>query len=643
MIDSDKSFLFENDHLVELGDIKTALIDADGLIKSARNKKQKKLLIHAQINKARILLQLGNIEDSYQLASDSLTLSDSTQEAVEAFNIMGYCASEMNDLEASEDFFQKAVSLSRALDYPYGLGWSLHHLAAYVYFVRGQFDLALSTMDEAGYFKKIAQCNHWGSAYLEAYIKTQLGDRRKARKALDDLVEMVKPATRLAGLYFFLWAKISLDEQELEKADEYLRLALRIANQTGHPALNIWTRIEKSRYYRILGQPSVALPWAEDALGFSKRTKNYFQIGSALMEKAQVDWEIGDLNTAEKDLLDAKKFFENINASYNHAYTTFLLSALYQNQHNSSEEKTYLEAAEQIIKGGFESILEKENQKAFPLIVFHIRNSSLKVREVTEAILEKLSHIPPTPLHILGFGQFRVWQGKRLIPDHAWQRRKAGELFRYLLLQADHSAPREILIETLWPDMPLNTATANFHQATSTLRHIFEADLPEKFPSRYFTIEGERVFLHIPVGSSVDFEIFETMLPPAILNRKIDELSNVLAAYSDDLFPMDRYADWSTDKRSRLEELYISGLINLGELFYLYQEHFKAVDCCLKILKRDPWNEDAVLLAMKAYSSMNNAPRALSLYLELETCLAADLGIKPRSDLRNLVEEIRKR
>lgn len=643
MTESEKRLLFDFENFEEMGDKESALLEADNAINQARQKKQKRLLLQAEVNKAKILLRLGEFGPARELASQVLGLNNSSREAVEALNLLGLCAYEFNELTAAEGYFHEAVSLSRKLNYPIGLGWGLHYLAIYIYLLRGQFDLALSTMDESGYFMKIAKCEHWGSAFLEAYIFTLLGNRKKARKALDELLEVVKPATRLAGLYFFLWARICLDEQELEKADEYLRLAMRIANQTGITSLYVWSRIEKSRYYRLTGQSATALPWAEDAVGFAKRANSVFFTGSALRERAQVEWANGDLGKAELDFSDASDCFSKIDAAYEHACTSFLLSAFYHQINHPSKDQAYEQAAECILKGGFESILEKEHQRAFPLIAINAKNPSPQIRRVTEALLEKLSHIPPAPLHILGFGQFRVWQGKRLIPDQIWQRRKAGELFRYLLLQNDHSAPRELLIETLWPDMPIATAIANFHQATSTLRHIFEADLPDKFPSRYITIEGERVFLLIPPGSSIDFEIFETNLPPAILNRKLEDLNNVLSIYTDDLFPMDRYADWSIDKRSRLEELYINGLLELGNLFLLYQENFKAVDCSMKVLKRDPWNEDAVLLGMKAHSSLNNAPKALMLYLNLEKNLLADLGIKPRPDLRALADEIRSR
>lgn len=643
MGETEKPILFEFDQLGETGDRESALKNVEDEIGKAQKNKQGRSLIKAKIRKAKILYRFGEFENAARVASEVYEGKNPSFEAVDAGNLLGLCAFEANDLNLAEEYFQSAISLSRKLEYPYGLGWSLHHLALQIYLTRGQFDLALSTMEEAGYFKKIANCEHWGSAIAEAIVNIHLENRKKARKALDDLLTTIKPATRLAGVYFYLWARISLDEQEMNKADEYLRLALRIANQTGVNVLNVWVRIEKSRYYRLLGQPATALPWAEDALGYANRAGNLSYIGSAVLEKALVAWENGDLKTAENSLKQARDSFKKIDAAFEHAKSVFLLSAFYHHQNHPLKETTFLEAANLIKKGGFESILEKEKQRSFPVIASYFRDPSPQIREITEGLMENLARIPPTPLHILGFGQFRVLQGKQLIPDQAWQRRKAGELFRYLLLQNEHSAPREMLIETLWPDMPPATAMANFHQATSTLRRIFEADLPEKFPSRYLTIEGERVFLHIPSGSTIDFEVFEAKIPSAILNLKLEELNSIVSMYSDDLFPMDRYADWSIDRRARLEELYINGLLKLGELYLLYQENFKAVDCSKKVLKRDPWNENAVFLGMKAYSNLSNIPRALTLYYELETSLAADLGIKPRQDLRNFAEEIKLR
>jgi DNA-binding SARP family transcriptional activator len=104
---------------------------------------------------------------------------------------------------------------------------------------------------------------------------------------------------------------------------------------------------------------------------------------------------------------------------------------------------------------------------------------------------------------------------------------------------------------------------------------------------------------------------------------------------------MDRYSDWSASHRESIEELYQRGLLTLGQAYYRQQQYFESLDCARKILARDAWNEDAVLLGMQAYINLRDYPRALRMYLDLENTLSKDLNLKPRIDLRNLANELR--
>jgi DNA-binding SARP family transcriptional activator len=258
-------------------------------------------------------------------------------------------------------------------------------------------------------------------------------------------------------------------------------------------------------------------------------------------------------------------------------------------------------------------------------------------------MLRHLANVPPPPLRIATLGQFAVWKGRKRIADQSWNRRKAGEMLRYLLLQPNRAAGREVIIEALWPDHPSDTPADMLHQATSALRHALEPDLPDKFLSRYLKVEGEQISLLLPPGSVVDFEHFERTLPVAIQTRIIDRLLEALNLYSGDLFPSDRYADWSAEKRQELAELRLRGLLALAKAYLHQGQYYQAINCCRQVQHADTWNEDAVLLAMQAYAGLQDAPHALSLFIALEKTLREELDILPRSDLRALAESLRNR
>jgi DNA-binding SARP family transcriptional activator len=634
--------LLEECDLIEAGgETQTAIERAQQALQAAQQTNNTDLIAQAHIKLAKLLTSVGRCDEARSLAEDTLSDNQENWIGVEAYIILGNCASETESIRVAEDLYHKAAEQARKVDYRAGLASALHCLAASIHMIRGHFDLALTTMEHAADLRQDSGPPDWGLYFLRAYVYQITGDSQRVRSALDQLLPLVRPATRVAGAYYFLWARQALDDEEYERAKEYLRLALRIANNTGVPNLNIWVRLEQSRYYRLTGDPSAARSWAEDAARYAERVGFKHFYGMALAEAGQAAWDSGDMVSAEEYLLNARQVLTSFGAAYNLARTTFLLAAFYQRDKKPQNIKAWLEACENILKGGFAFILERERALAFPLVAFHLKSRNNNARAAAEGLLQHLSKVSPPALRIYGLGQFVLWQSRRRIPDQAWNRRKAGELCRFLLLKPNHSAGREEILDGLWPDSSPSTGQAQFHQATSTLRHILEPDLPDKFPSRYLSVEGERVYLNLPPGSLVDFERLETILPQSIRSMNIDDLEQALSLYVGELFPMDRYNDWSVSRRKSLEEQYLRGLLALGQAYLDKQQYFKVLECSRRIMQIDAWNEDAVLLGMKAYIHMRDIPRAMRLYKDLESTLQKELDLAPRADLRALVKELR--
>jgi DNA-binding SARP family transcriptional activator len=624
----------------QAGDMNLALELAQEALQHSQQENLTDLYTQSRVQLAHLLTRIGRYSEAYKIAEDILQENGNNTEAVEALIILGSCSAQTDNLLAAEENLQKAADLSRKLNYLLGMAHALHDLASLVYLTRGEFDLALAVMREAALLKAEDNVQYWGLSFLQAYIYQILGNRHEFRRALDDLLPFVKPATHIAGAYYMLWGKLAMDEDQLEKAEEYLRLALRIANNTGVPDLNIWIRLDYSRYHRLRAEAPIALTWAEDGSRFANRTGYRYLYGLALVERAQAAWQALDLKGAEESLIEASQVFTTFKASYDLTKATFLLAALYHQEKRPELDEKWIEAARLIITGGYAFILERERSLAFPLVASQLRSHKPQSRKMAEDLLDHLSRVPPPTLKVNGLGQFLVWQGRRLVPDQAWQRRKAGELFRYLLLRHSHSTGREELIEDIWPEHAQSAAQDLFHQATSTLRHILEPDLPDKFPSRYLSVEGDRVFLRLPPGSVVDFENFEQSLPPAINTRNIEKLKNVIGSYTGALFPSDQFSDWAISRRESLSELYVRGLLALGYAYLDQGNYYDALECSRRILQQDIWNEDGALLGMKACIGLRDIPRALRIFLDLERTLHSELKIAPRDDIRSLANQL---
>ncbi len=625
------------------GNVQNELALAREQLAEARQTGDPAQVNNSQARYAKLLARIGQYGEARTLAEEVLQRESCDIAAIQAYLTQGFCAAETDNLRVAEEAFNRAADLSRLLNERSYLIQALHSLASSVYLTRGQFDLALAITENAHLMAEDEDEAYWGIPFLRAVIYEIIGNRKKVRQFLDELLPMVKPATYVAGGYYYIWARLVLDEEELDKAEEYLTLAFRIASQTGAPDLNIWVRMEQSRYHRMKSEYPVACSWAEDALNYAQRVGSSLLTGQAHTELAEALWLVEDFADAENHLRLAIEIFEKLDAAFDQARATFILSALYKQIDHDQADDLWVECADLILKGGFEFVLERERNLAFPLIALHLRNRNQKARQAAETMMQHLAKVPPPPLRIYGLGQFTVFQSQRRIQDQAWQRRKAGELFRYLLLKPNHSAGREEILEDLWGEHSPDNAQDLFHQATSTLRHILEPDLPEKFPSRYLSVEGERVYLNLPAGTLVDFEQFETLVQRAIQTRAIENLERALSQYVDDLYPMDRYKDWSTSRRESLSDLRQRGILALGQAYLKYERLLAALDCSRRVLILDSWNEDAALLGMNACIAMGDNPRALRIYQELEDILKKELAITPRSDLQAIAKKIRKR
>ncbi len=624
------------------GDLQTLLTNAYDAVEQARRYDPAHLSLPLTTY-VRLLTRDGQYEKACQFAHEVLTLERETNSAVEAIIALGICAAQTNHLDQAEQHFYQAAEISRKIGYSLGLARSLQYLTSLVLFIRGLFHLALTMMEEAGLLHEEQGSKPWNEPFLRGLIYQTVGDRRHCRQVLDEMVLQIEPGTRLAAAYYILWARLALDEEEIEQAREYLRLGLRIANRAGTMDLNLWARLEHSRCHRLMKEAPVARSWAEDALQHAQRYGSKYFSGLALIERAQANWDTDDQPGAEADLDRAAQELGPLNAAFDLTRIRLLRALWYRQAKRSNAEAAWLEAVKYIIRDGYAFLLEKEQDVAFPLIAAHMRSKNPEVRTATDALLRHLANVLPPQLRISTLGQFAVWKGRRRIPDQAWTRRKAGELFRYLLLQPNRASGREVIIEALWPDHESDSPSDLLHQATSSLRHALEPDLPDKFPSRYLKVEGDRISLQLPPGSTVDFEHFERVLPIAIQTHNADRLIEALNLYSGELFPSDRYSDWSTEKRMALAELRQRGLLALARAYLDQGQYHHVITCTRQILQVDEWNEDAVLLAMQAYTGLQNIPNALQIYKQLEQTLKDELRIAPRSDLRELAQKLRVR
>ncbi len=623
----------ESRRLAQEGEVGAALERARCVLEQARVDEDCESIIAALLIMGDAHYRLGHYGETRSLAEEVLARAPADAPArADALRQLGACAMETESAAKAEELFLRAADVAREIGYAQTRMRALHDLAAGIYTPRGQFDLALAAADEACSIASALNLRDVSFPLVTStWICLLTGQHQRARASLDRLDQVVAAGSLQDGYRCWLAALLVQDEGNLQVAASLYAQTRSIAEKVGDPALNIFLRLGLSGYHRILGSAS-AYEWANDAVAIATRASNRRMWGRALIERARAAWLCGHPADAEADLRAAVADLSARHAAFDLARARLLLAAFLHQQQRDEAAAVLSGAAQGIIAGGYAFLLDQERALAFPLLAAFLNSSDRILADRCATLVEHLMRVPPESLRIVTLGSYEIWQGRRVIGKRVL-RRHAGELFALLLLNPSHSLSSEQFFEALCPEQKPDAANAMFHHATSTLRRALEPELPDKFPSRYLEVEEGRVTLHLPSGSSVDFESFEMYCQRA-------EWEAALALYSGEFLPEYLYAEWATTPRLRLTQLYLRALLAVAEQKLsngLFQE---VLDACRRVLAIEPWQEQAVLLGMQACLGLNDRAQARRLYRNLENSLRQDLNTEPPKELQLLYQSL---
>src|SRR5512147_1321826 len=108
----------------------------------------------------------------------------------------------------------------------------------------------------------------------------------------------------------------------------------------------------------------------------------------------------------------------------------------------------------------------------------------------------RASDRPAPALRLFLLGRFEVVRADAPIPVQAWRRRRPADLLKLVALAPGHALPREVAIDTLWPEKDPASGANNLHRALYDLRQILGG--------RFVDIERGHVTLRQDVWVDVD-------------------------------------------------------------------------------------------------------------------------------------------
>jgi len=254
------------------------------------------------------------------------------------------------------------------------------------------------------------------------------------------------------------------------------------------------------------------------------------------------------------------------------------------------------------------------------------------------------------PLHVRCLGPLEVRLAWTRVDS--WHSNRAKALLKYLIAQRGRSVPKDVLMETLWPEADPQAANNNLKAAVHALRQTLDvsgkrADAKDSVSYVLFT-DGSYM-LNSEAEIWVDVDEFEHQWT---IGRRLDKEgkpSEAMAAYAaaerlyrGDFLEEDPYEDWTLLRREALKDTYLAILSKLAERSLQDEDCESCIVYCQKILAKDPCREDAYRSLMRCHSRLGHRSRALNWYKICARTLKTELETAPDGDTTQLHERLLK-
>ncbi len=215
--------------------------------------------------------------------------------------------------------------------------------------------------------------------------------------------------------------------------------------------------------------------------------------------------------------------------------------------------------------------------------------------------IERRGH---APVSVKALGSFRVSRYDSTIAPGEWGSRLAAELMKLLVANRCRAVAREALCEQLWPG---DDPSATDKRLTAALRAVRSALDPHgRFAPDYFVtasgkvlqLEEEKVVIDIELFFAAALEGLDLLTVDP--RRAIDLLTDAEGLYGGDPFEDDADAPWAIAIRQEARTLYIRVAFALAENASDSGDHDGASRYLLRVLERDPYDENAHLALITA-------------------------------------------
>lgn len=200
-------------------------------------------------------------------------------------------------------------------------------------------------------------------------------------------------------------------------------------------------------------------------------------------------------------------------------------------------------------------------------------------------------------------------------------------LLAFLLLHREAHLTRDSIAFTLWPDDSEESARTHLRRHLNYLKNA----LPPG--TTWFLAEGDTVGWNLSSGVWLDVASFEGLV------AQDDRLEEAVELYAGDLLAS-LYDDWIIVMRERLRAQYLAALDMLLLRARSRRAFASAAGYARRILREDPWREDALRGLMSVRYESGDRTGALQEFDDFARRLEGEVGVEPMPEtvaVRDLV------
>lgn len=253
----------------------------------------------------------------------------------------------------------------------------------------------------------------------------------------------------------------------------------------------------------------------------------------------------------------------------------------------------------------------------------------------------------PAPLRIQTLGPLALAVGGRPVDTKALKRRKSGQLLA-LLLAGEGPAPRDRVLDQLWPDLDADAADTSLRVTIHYLRRLLEPHLGGRGRSRYIHAEGGVVWFSRQAEVAVDLDSFRHAFTQAVEaagagddRSAVAYYENAARVYRGDFCADEPYSGALEEVRAEMRDQYAAALAWLGEYYWHgLQEPARAIGFYKQRLQLDAAHEPAHQALIRLYLETGQLAEARQQYHACQATLQSQLGVEPARSTENLLHLI---